>query len=53
MRVGEFQSSVNLISPELSANKSTEDVTHNFQETLNSFINNVNDLQNTADKADR
>ncbi|MGO9481927.1 MAG: flagellar hook-basal body complex protein FliE [Candidatus Kryptoniota bacterium] len=51
MRVGEFQSSVNLISPELSANKSTEDVTHNFQETLNGFINNVNDLQNTADKA--
>ncbi|MFZ1081936.1 MAG: flagellar hook-basal body complex protein FliE [Candidatus Kryptoniota bacterium] len=51
MRVGELQSSMNLMSPDISTNKSAEDVTQGFQETLNSFIGNVNDLQNSADKA--
>ncbi len=51
MQVGDIQSAISQIAPDISASKSTEDVTKNFQETLNGFVSNVNDLQNSADTA--
>jgi flagellar hook-basal body complex protein FliE len=51
MKVGDLQSSVQLIPPEISANKNAQEVTKSFQETLDGFINDVNNLQNSADKA--
>lgn len=51
MRVGDIQLTLNQLSPDVSANKSAEDVTNSFQETLNGFVNNVNDLQTSASAA--
>ena len=51
MRVGDIQMALNRLSPDVSANKSAEDVTSSFQETLNGFVNNVNDLQSKASDA--
>ncbi|MCL4539707.1 MAG: flagellar hook-basal body complex protein FliE [Bacteroidetes bacterium] len=39
------------ISPDISANKSAQDVTGSFEQTLDGFVNNVNDLQNKANDA--
>ena len=51
MRVGDIQPAMGQISPDISPSKSAEEVTQNFQETLNGFIGNVNDLQNSANTA--
>jgi flagellar hook-basal body complex protein FliE len=39
------------ISPDISASKSAQDVTGSFEQTLDGFVNNVNDLQNKANDA--
>lgn len=51
MRVGDVQSMLSQISPDISANKSAQDVTGSFEQTLDGFVNNVNDLQNKANDA--
>jgi len=50
-RVGDFQSSLNQMSSDISPSKSAEDVTKSFQDTLSGFVNNVNDLQSSANQA--
>ena len=57
MQVGDLQflqtgssNSVNLASPEISIDKNARDTTQSFQATLGSFINDVNNLQASADK---
>jgi flagellar hook-basal body complex protein FliE len=51
MQVGDIQSMMSQVSPDISASKSAEDATKSFQETLDGFVNNVNDLQTSADTA--
>ena len=51
MQVGDIQSAISQIAPDISVSKGAEDVTKNFQETLAGFVNNVNDLQSSADTA--
>jgi len=51
MQVGDIQSMMGQVSPDISTSKSAEDATKSFQETLNGFVNNVNDLQTSADTA--
>ena len=51
MRVGDVQSMLSQISPDISASKSAQDVTGSFEQTLDGFVNNVNDLQNKANDA--
>ncbi|HUI29747.1 MAG TPA: flagellar hook-basal body complex protein FliE [Candidatus Acidoferrales bacterium] len=51
MQVGDIQSAMSQINTDISAGKSAEDVTKSFQETLEGFIGNVNDLQNSANDA--
>jgi len=57
MQVGKLQfpqagisASIKLISPEVSATENVKDTTKSFQETLGGFINDVNNLQMSADK---
>lgn len=51
MQVGDIQAALSKLSPEMSVNKSAQDVTTSFASTLDGFINNVNDLQNSANDA--
>ncbi len=51
MQVGDIQAALGKMSPEMSAGKSAQDVTTSFESTLDGFINNVNDLQNSANTA--
>ena len=51
MQVGDLQSAMTQMSPDISVSKGAEDVTQSFQDTLNGFVNNVNDLQNSANTA--
>ncbi|MCL5268218.1 MAG: flagellar hook-basal body complex protein FliE [Bacteroidetes bacterium] len=51
MRVGDVQSMLSQMSPDISASKSAQDVTSSFEQTLDGFVNNVNDLQNKANDA--
>lgn len=51
MRVGDIQSTIGQISPDISTSKSVEDTTKSFQDTLNGFVSNVNDLQTSANDA--
>ncbi|MCL4510579.1 MAG: flagellar hook-basal body complex protein FliE [Bacteroidetes bacterium] len=51
MRVGDIQSALNQMSPDISTNKSADDVTKSFESTLNDFVHNVNDLQSSANTA--
>lgn len=51
MQVGELQAALSRLTPDVSASKTTADVTKSFEDTLSGFINNVNDLQNTANTA--
>jgi len=51
MQIGDIQSAMSKLAPDISLNKGAEDVTKNFQETLAGFVNNVNDLQSSADTA--
>ena len=39
------------MSPDISTNKSADDVTKSFESTLNDFVHNVNDLQSSANTA--
>lgn len=51
MKVGDIQAALNQISPDVSVNKKAEDVTKSFEATLNDFVGNVNNLQNSANTA--
>ncbi len=51
MRVGDIQATLGRISPDISATKSADDVTKSFADTLNGFVSNVNNLQNSANDA--
>ncbi len=51
MRVGDVQSAIGQISPDISTSKSVEDASASFQQTLNGFVGNVNDLQSKANTA--
>ncbi len=51
MRVGDIQSMLSQLSPDISASKSSQDVTQSFEHTLDGFVNNVNDLQSKANDA--
>ena len=51
MRVGDIQSAIGQITPDISASKGAEDATKSFQETLDGFVSNVNDLQTSANAA--
>lgn len=51
MQVGDIQAALGKLSPEMSVNKSAENVTNSFETTLDGFVNNVNNLQNSANDA--
>jgi len=51
MRVGDVQFSLNQMSADSSLDKKTADVSKSFESTLNEFVGNVNDLQNSANDA--
>ncbi len=51
MQVGDIQAALGNLSPEMSVNKSAENVTNSFEDTLNGFVSNVNNLQNSANDA--
>ncbi len=51
MQVGDIQSALGRISPDISVGKSADDATQSFSDTLSGFVNNVNDLQNKANDA--
>ncbi len=51
MRVGDIQASLGSLSTDISAKKSADDVTKSFSDTLSGFVDNVNNLQNSANDA--
>lgn len=51
MQVGELQAALGRLSPDVSVNKNADEVTKSFQDTLSGFIDNVNNLQNSANTA--
>ncbi len=51
MKVGDVQSMLSQMSPDISPGKSAKDATTSFEQTLDGFVNNVNDLQNKANDA--
>ncbi len=51
MQVGDIQSALGKLTPEVSVNKSADDATQSFSQMLNDFVGNVNNLQNGANEA--
>ncbi len=57
MKIGDISSgssassSLDQISSDISAQKGSDQATGSFESTLSGFINNVNDLQNSANNA--